>query len=145
MKHIYDPKEYPYSQRKEEKVYEVIPSHVAGLTSKQAYDLGHDTAHNVREAYPTLAIAAVEVKVPLVLTLTAEGLRLTEHEAIVQALQFADNLRPNTAVLRGYSQTLKEETGLIFRNVKLHVPEATTISEPKPSEIEAAREAALIV
>jgi hypothetical protein len=150
MKHVYEPKDYPFAKRIEDKHYEVSPQFIAEITSgngdaKHANLVVEYIVHNVREAYPELTIAAVDVSIPLALTLTIEGERLQESTAVEQGLVFAHDLAPTGRKMRDYNLLLKGETGLTMRAVYLHIPTlGPALKAPLPAEIDSAREAAVI-
>lgn len=155
MSHAYDAqemnKEYPYGNRKEDgTLYEATPAFISYIldgsyTGEVAGLHAQDIAHNVRQAYPSLAVAAVDVEIPLVLRVTVEGQRLTELQALVQVGNFLEYLKPVTAEVRQYSADLRYGTGLVLRNVSLTPSSTLPIKPALPAEIEAAKEAARIL
>lgn len=146
MKHIYDPREYPYANRKEEESYEIAPSSIVLMASghgdPDAYNrLTTKYAHNVREAYPELAIATVTVTIPLTLTVVLEGPRLSEANARRQAELYLTHIAPTYREVRLYSSVLRNEAGIILRGADLDHTPTNGLIAPTAEEVDSAREA----
>lgn len=149
MKHVFDPKEYPYSQRKEDTEYIATPMLLDAIQGAYNPTVTRDKviqlARNVREAYPELTLEVVTVTVPLTLEVIVEGFRLSESDASNAAWFYASSqLQRSQREVRSYSRILKEETGHTLRRALVYIGRPTTITEPTRSELEAAKEVATI-
>lgn len=139
MKHVYDPKEYPYANRKDAVIYEFSPTYVDNLGNDlKGNDIAEQVtavAHNVREAYPSLALSTIRIVLPLTLEITVEGNRLSPADALVTARGYARGRRPINSEVRAYSALLREEIGQVIRDVDLFITPDSGLRTPTAAEL----------